>query len=636
MPSHFVKTVCFKKIGDKIVSTLFVCHSAGDNQVILETARKLLPKTKEAIYFLTVGKTAESSFKKLSEKDDSIKKNTYHLSEILQLNETDALTIDNDALSPKQLEQIQIFLNRLNITKALIGTPSQIKAAAPFQIAEYLANQLKVGLVYNDYLYKENAHLYWQILAEEKQWQTKYQWLLPLKTAKEELRKINTTVKSEIVGHPSIDTVINQTESNPNKEKILNSLQVSEKQTLLFISGTKNFEEDKALLNELLHTISKNNFSNIEIRLGIHPGSEKLQEYIQGLSNMIQQYANTSAANCTKFIITDALAKKIDLTKVDSTLLCRANVNGDEAADVAAGVACAVPATLLNKSAIKGVPAYYYQSDKKPYLPSDRLFVGKDNTASFFKKLSEKKSPITISKEKLSLPPENAADIMANKLNANILSNFLEQQLNYALAATRFIHEAKKTLEIPVYVPEIEKKIQLHAEESARKLGLDSEQLKIFVDHYCEVSKQIQNYWQEKEKQQTSNKVEYIFSATELDNLETIKKEIPELSSVTSLFDLQQCLAGKNGKEIAKSLLNWGRKLIGETNEIMYQTIKTALKEELLTQSEDINKQLSKIISNIFADKELHLELNEICAKWTHSLCECALQQESTYSFNSK
>lgn len=412
---------------------LFVCHSVGDSDVIRKTAEKMRTTTDEKIYFLTVGQTAENLFKSLVEKDEFIKKSTYYLSDILKLNKEEKLSIENSALTVEQLMQTQKFLDSLSVNKALIGTPSQIDATAPFQIAEYLADKLDIGCIYNDYLYKEKEHSYWKLLAKKEEWQSKYRWLLPLPKTAEELKNTNSDLKFEVVGHPSIDAVVQQNKisidikqtdellqlqnkTNEEKKQTRELLQVKQSQSLLFISGTKNIEDDKALLNDLLQVMSERNI-NIEIRLGIHPGALDMPSYVEGLSKVIRSYSNTSVAQCVKLIITDKVAAQLKLTEIDSSLYLKVNKNGDEIANCSDAVACAVPATLVNKAAMEGKPAYYHQSDKMPYLPEDRLFVGEKNLASFFEKSLQKKTPEPISKEQLELPKEEAIEIMAKLIS---------------------------------------------------------------------------------------------------------------------------------------------------------------------------------------------------------------------------
>jgi len=78
---------------------------------------------------------------------------------------------------------------------------------------------------------------------------------------------------------------------------------------------------------------------------------------------------------------------------------------------------CAVPATLTNKAALLGKPAYYHQSDKKPFLPEQRLHTGIGKLGLFVELVADKKTLGQVTKAELGLEAkEDAAEIMANRL----------------------------------------------------------------------------------------------------------------------------------------------------------------------------------------------------------------------------
>lgn len=410
------KLNCQLTRGNKIMSTLFVCHSTGDTNVILDVARELLSNSHDSITILVVGQAAKRKLESLNE-GDSLKKservNITYLSKII--GEQEMLKSEDDKLSEKQLSLLSEAINKMKISKALIGTPSKNNAQIPFQIAAFIAEHLEVGVIFNDYLFKEQKHIYWNTLTQNDKWQHTYTWCVPLLSTQKELEHTNKDVKSAVVGHPSIEACINTPEQNNSIDAIRKQLGINDETALLFISGTKDLKADQSLLEEIFQARNETENKNIQIRFGLHPGINDLDAYMKELTNHVEQDA-AELGQYFKFIITDKLLPRVNLKDINDSLICKADVNGDNGAAAADGVACSVPATLATKSAITGKPAYYSNADKKSYLPADRMFVGKSNISHFFKSLSDKTVKGIISKEELNIPDDSAAKTLASYL----------------------------------------------------------------------------------------------------------------------------------------------------------------------------------------------------------------------------
>lgn len=410
---------------------LFVCHSAGDTEIIMDTAQKVVSKTKDAIYILTVGKTAAT---KVST-DPLLKSKQVHwikLSDILSPEEV--IGLENTPLSSSQVDAIQTYLAPFNIERALFGTPSQLNAAAPFQIAKRLSATLESGIIYNDYLFYEEKHSFWEVVKQKKLWQTKYKWFVPTPAAKTLIdSKLNNGEKSPTgsyprcietktlaVGHRAIDAT---THSEPLDEKKINEwrsqLNITPKQTLIFVSGTKNTEDDKTLLRSLLTSINSgygvSGHEKIEVRLGLHPGHTDLITYIQGMTSVIDEFKETRAANQVQFIVPSSLKDKVSSLSLESSLFCFSDLSGDDSTLASDGVACSMPATLTNKAALLGKPALYYQ-DKTPFLPGERLFGGPKYIDLFFKRALDKKPRFPVTKEELALSSTEVTEAIATAL----------------------------------------------------------------------------------------------------------------------------------------------------------------------------------------------------------------------------
>jgi hypothetical protein len=391
--------------------TLFVCHSAGDTNVISATAEIMLRRSRDTLKFLIIGKAAEDKLRVMTE-DHPFKRNPaqvelIYLSEII--GKEAALALENGTLTPEQLDLIKPRLAGIN--RAVIGTPSQTNCTVPFQIAAYLADTLQQGLTYNDYLFEEKGHVYWKTLAEPASWQQKYTWLLPLPYATEIARRLNPALKIETVGHPSIDAAISAPIDAASIAHTRSELQIPESQTLLFISGTKDLAQDQSLLAALYEVIASDaKYDNIAIRIGIHPGASDLSSYVDSLQKQIPAMLRSRV----RLIISDRLASTCAAMLQPEVCVLK-NISGDQAAQAADAVACAVPATLVNTAAIQGKPSFYLQ-DQAPFIQG-RLLAGKVNTHPFLDQIIGPKVVKSVTKAELGLPAPDAAEIITEMLN---------------------------------------------------------------------------------------------------------------------------------------------------------------------------------------------------------------------------
>lgn len=391
------------------MSVLLVCHSVGDTNALLPVAEII--KQEQKPYILAVGATAEAKLR-----DGVPGAEVLFLSD--WIGKENAALVEDSPLTEKMLAQVKKHLKALEVTRALIGTPSKNDAAAPFQIAEILSAQLKSGIVFNDYLFEEKEHTFWKTLKKQDEWQRQYTFFMPLPYAVADAKDANSSVFVDAVGHSSIDAALNAGKvpldllaENRNALKV-------DGDAILFISGTKDAEADRELLKALLETLSKDSqLNNIQIRFGLHPGAGNLQAYIEQISTLFEEAEFSDFRSCFKFIITEKVAAKIDSSQLDADLLLSADISGDEAAMAADGVACSVPATLLNKKLISGGPAYSHQ-DKRMYI--EGALTGPGNLSLFCLNVSNKKTRDPMTREDLGLKEssDDAATVMAKTLLA--------------------------------------------------------------------------------------------------------------------------------------------------------------------------------------------------------------------------
>jgi len=390
------------------MNILLICHSVGDANIIIQTARKLSEKEAANIHLLVIGQAAKNRVE--AEKFSKNIKVTY-LNEILQKPFSD---FDNRPLNEEEFSQVVDCLDSWKIDSALIGTPSLNDAGAPFQIAAYLAERLQHGLFYNDYLFYEEKHLYWKKIAE-KGWTEKYRWLLPLPQAQKKFKEKNLDLKTEVVGHLALAAI---RENKEDSNKLRSGLQDNSQNRLVFISGGKSVKEDLQLLSAITEALKEKRFSNIDVRIGLHPGlvSKDLNDY---LTKMVQHLLQNPVKNSIQFIIDPSKRESIlnQLTNPEISLDLNqterffrpVQIRGDQAAAAADGVACFVPATLVTQAAAQGKFAACYKGE--PYLTAG-ITIGA-NMTGFFNQVSETKKSSKAGIPELALNP---AQLMASML----------------------------------------------------------------------------------------------------------------------------------------------------------------------------------------------------------------------------
>lgn len=275
------------------MNSLFVCHSEGDSNALFTTAEALLKKSKEHnVFFLIIGNRAKEKWKGLPV--DSILRN---LAITEAIPESLIKRSETSHLSEKDFDTIKIildgFIKEHKIINGLVGIPSQNKSGLAFQIAEELTQHFnnKHVFVYNNYLFEEKTHCYWQVI-NKKVWGEKISCFVPLVVAKEKVNTINPSLEANVVGHPSIDATL--TEMPSNKVFVREELGINESEAILFISSSKNFPEDRELLETLFQTLQKNLNPRLQRCLGIHPWVSNPDKYIAEILKKIEEFPSVA------------------------------------------------------------------------------------------------------------------------------------------------------------------------------------------------------------------------------------------------------------------------------------------------------------------------------------------------------
>ena len=387
------------------MASLFISHSVGDSDALIAVAKQLIKKCPDQqIIVLTIGKAAENKWQALLLSKPELKTIIIKtLQQELQA-KVELESLKNDIFENFKTTIIDPILTENEIENVLIGTPSQNKAGLVFQIAEYLTTRITGSklFIYNDYLFKEPAHIFWEQLSKE--WSANINFLAPLPKAKTEMCEHNPSINVDIVGHPVFDW------PKPSTDHDLRSkLEVTQADTLLFISGSKDLEKDKILLESLLETLEKEQNCNVQIRMGMHPAVDKPENYVK---EIIKCAKNFSFSNKQfKLLITPKLNTQFSEDYKDYLITAEENGNTiiDRAADA---VVSPSPATLINQAISQNKYAVY--TEKTAYIESSKLY---NNIAKFFKSVSEKdatQQPLT--RSELGIPEESFTETMVNKL----------------------------------------------------------------------------------------------------------------------------------------------------------------------------------------------------------------------------
>ncbi|MBA2711509.1 MAG: hypothetical protein H0U57_13075 [Tatlockia sp.] len=206
---------------------------------------------------------------------------------------------------------------------------------------------------------------------------------------------------------------------------------------------------------------------------------------------------------------------------------------------------------------------------------------------------------------------------------------FLDTHLKPALAATAFIFLAKQSLQKEIFDEAVEKMIQAYTEKEALRLGINPEELKKFMDHYCQLSRDIQT--------QLKNKgtLTYSLSADEKNALENLKQKFPnEFAGANTLEEIQTLL--HNNSDYSTKMLSWGRGLIAETNGEIFKAIKATKTDientECIFSADTVLKALNRIYERVFINLELNTSLTLEMAKAIAACTGVEQSSEKIYS----
>lgn len=370
----------------------FFISSIGDTDLASGIIKSMEKNVGQEAILISLTKTAQQRVEPFQSTALVAK---HSLSEIVNL---DFDQLSEGRCSAEQLNIVMQYIHLQNINYAYFGVPS-VNNEIPFQIAGLLENI--PALMAYEFMFKPENHCLWNHLSQLKR-KSNVQWAVPLPGA---IDDFGIDSKIHVVGHMSIDNAYAlKSADSKRSEEIRSSLQTTPDQSLAFVSSTTQpVEVDATFVDCLLTELPK--YPNVQVRLGIHPGIQDLDTYLDEILSVYNKHSD--ASNQFKIILPDNLIGRFKHPELSinnamyQQVLLRVNINGSEAASAADRVAQAVPGALLNQSVLEGKPVYSQLG--KAYLPGQYFAA---NIGTFF---SEKRQPPRL-KEALGLDEQTAPE----------------------------------------------------------------------------------------------------------------------------------------------------------------------------------------------------------------------------------
>lgn len=403
------------------MKTLFVCHSVGDTNAAIEVAKELLKNVQNEVFFLAIHPIAQ---KRLADSLALLDQERIHITSIDELFESSIQEISDSQLN----KQVIQYVDNHQIQNALVGTPSQTTETRSFDIAQtlttYFSNQHV--FIYNDYLFEEKAHAYWTILNKDSSWQKQIHWLVPLPTVHQKITEKNSELTVSEVGHPIIDEAF--TRETIDAEAVRQALDINQHYAFVYISGSKDPDQDIEFLTALFQGLSAYPSFNFALRLGIHPGLSDKQAYLHRVCTLIEQFPALSTH--IKILIPNN--GNHSLTEIDEGIFSQNYVtnipkhsdkvlSSEQITAAADGVASVCPATLTSLAILQGKPAYVHDTSKPSFFPSQRVYSGSTHLSMFFNALLDPSPKEPLSKPDLGLTENKSfAEEVVDRLNQTI------------------------------------------------------------------------------------------------------------------------------------------------------------------------------------------------------------------------
>lgn len=378
---------------------LAVCHSVGDTQVILESAKEM---AKNAIHtsILVVGSAAKTKVEAyLKTLNTSEEQSIFMLDIDEKLPEIKPISKNISILDENSIEQLSEKIKLSEYAGLLIGTPSYAMVDKQCDIPEQLLTQWGKTLpsaVVSDYAFYDPQHH----IVTHSWFKNATKFLVPFAKAKEAFGQTENT-NTIVVGHPTVDAakklyrqwVLERKEELDSRiETVKSNLKLQPDQKFIFVAGGK--AGDEAMIQALAQTCKS--YPKIQIFLGMHPAAET--SYLSAIEKLIE--------NC------------------EQIRFMPKNISTDEAVYVANGVITVSSMVGTTASACTKLAAFY-QEDKLsddisiPFIVADSDLAQFCSTPNdflpFYKRVMERSAVIT---ESDLVSTTSASENIANEMQS--------------------------------------------------------------------------------------------------------------------------------------------------------------------------------------------------------------------------
>lgn len=342
---------------------LAICHSAGDTQAIVATA-KVLAKRETNTTILVVGKTARDQLTKAMESFAN-EKSWIKMLDIDSLSEEKPITNNLLSISEPKLFDVCSELRKHKYDGLLVGTASYVLADQQSTLAQQILSQLAPNIpsaVFSDYAFYDPLHT----LSKERWFKLADKFLVPFKKAIEAFQA--DIEKSVVVGHPSVDVTKEKYTQWLNEEKSiiekihakLTKINLNPEHEFVFVAGGK--AGDEPLIESLC--IACQEVPSLKIYVGVHPGAE--QAYIDKLQAIIHER----------------------LVGEQIKILPKNTIETDEVVYLANGVV-SISSTVSTTAAACGKLSAYFQKGKSPTDLSVPYIIDDKINAAFYTENSQ-------------------------------------------------------------------------------------------------------------------------------------------------------------------------------------------------------------------------------------------------------
>jgi len=384
---------------------LMIVHSIGDTKALIDTAFQI---DYESCEFLILGYGAEkilTSYTQLHK---------LHINRLI--GDQGLAKTETKPLTDRQLERVTHYLMLKHFTHILVGIPGQPQVAAPLQIAKQLAEQIQYGAIYNEYLFYDPSHCFWQYIADQQPWCAAYDWLVPLPQIREKIHKQNPYLTCYVVGHMLLEQQRQPYQpSIVQSEAFRDALDLKRESPLILLAGTKDTELDGQLIHLLAEHNGELRQANSQLRMTLHPGLVDAIGYLNAIADKLDRKTIYKLRQYFKIILPlSVMTYQHELTESLHDLTLQSTMTSPMLFPLTDGLCSALPSALLNLSIWRGKPCFYLAGEYEPYIQQEYTMSGESQIFSFLQAVSNRKRAPSLTKSALGCPEAYYANVIAD------------------------------------------------------------------------------------------------------------------------------------------------------------------------------------------------------------------------------